>query len=209
MHVWTFFFFSFFLCALSFRLGHAGLILVFVTEEKLLVLDSAIFLSALRRELGMAREGRGMGGVAVIHYLVMQAILHCKKIKPGSDCIARQASLWLYKMLLHWLNIAPELLLVLRFPVKKSVQQFLFAVVACSKTIVFDFLVCTLGHDQAMTFVWYCPWQWICVCMQFVDLFWLLEKNSYDHMFFQPRTCLLLYNLPVNGTIGTIWTDLI
>lgn len=38
---------------------------MFITEEELFVLNSAIFLSALGRELGMARDV-GEGGVAVI-----------------------------------------------------------------------------------------------------------------------------------------------
>lgn len=56
---------SFFFFAHCLRLGHTGLILMFITEEELFVLNSAIFLSALGRELGMAREV-GQGGVAVI-----------------------------------------------------------------------------------------------------------------------------------------------
>lgn len=59
------FLFFFFFFAHCLRLGHTGRILVFITEEELFVLNSAIFLSALGRELGMAREV-GQGGVAVI-----------------------------------------------------------------------------------------------------------------------------------------------
>lgn len=55
----------FFFFAHCLRLGHTGLILMFITEEELFVLNSAIFLSALGRELGMARE-MGEREVAVI-----------------------------------------------------------------------------------------------------------------------------------------------